>query len=670
MSRRKFLYFLTDANGKCYSVKNGVVTKSAERIPLKYSPSGWKDQSVKWVRNQIYHGLIPSYSIPLRFIKEAAQIVRNQLYKNGTEEVVYLVMFKLNKQTGVHEGYFKGELNYVKFNDSENFFETNVTETGFYKMLKAYENTAFEIPMTNAVDIEMDGLSLQKKTNFAIVDGYTFDGIHTLGFVYVNEEGTSFGYVTGDSPLDNVAGWGGVETNDDRWILKNVSINPISFKIKGNFTYTITTITQNVHIYFATSDHVVTDLVASTTKVPGTYSLSIDTTIVLNAGQRMFIICQKTEGITSSVGIQYDQTNISFITQTKFKTTNVKAVNAADVADALVKKMAGDEYSVDSTLLRTCGIYLTCGDALRGIANSVLKTSWKDFYTSFNRNLCIAMDVVGKSVKVFPRETYYSGNVLYDLGEAADGSFSVKEEWMGSSIKVGYPNQDYDDVNGKDEFNNTHIYKTPLSRVTTEIDLTAKYRADPYGIEFIRINLEGKTTTDNKGDTDIFMLDVIIDGGIYKLNRPSYSAITGVINTETIFNTRLTPKNILLNHGAWLHSVMWKQDAKNFTYTTTEKNSLLSTTLNGKTITENADAVIGSLANPYFYPIEFKGKFIVPENVQQIINGNYGKFQFRWKGNTWKGYLLEASQKPSGNEEQEWTLLLSIDNDLTKLIHG
>lgn len=674
MSKRKFLYFLADSKGRIYKVKGGIVTNSAERIPLKYAPSGWQEQSIKWVRNQAYHGLIPSYSIPLRFIKESAQIIRNQIYKNGIEDELFVIVFKLNKLTGKHEGYFKGEINFAKYSDTQNFFETNVTETGFYKMLKAYENTAFDIPMINAVDLEMDGLALQKKSNFAVVDGYTFDGLYTVGLAYVNEEGTSFGYVTGNSPFNNLVGWGGAATNDDRWILKNVSDAPITFMIKGEMKFRMNTIPQSwgCRIELSSAPGIpAAVLVPKQTWPTSDTTYIVDTTLTIPAGARAFIIGDKLpEYSVSQIGIQHYQSTISFITQTRFKTTTIKIVNAADIADALVKKIAGNDYSVDSNLLRNCGIYLTCGDAIRGIANAVLKTSFKDYYNSFNRNLCIAMDVVGKVVKIFPRINAYSGSIIYNLGEAVDGSFSLKEQWLGSSIKVGYPNQEYDDVNGKDEFNNTAIYKTPLSRVTTEIDLTAKYRADPYGIEFIRINLEGKTTTDNKGDTDIFMIDVVNDSGTFRLNRPAYSSISGVLNTNTIFNTELSPAKILLKHESWFRSIFWKQESNKLTHETSEKNALLSTTLNGKTVSENADILIGSLQNPYFYPIEFKGKFVVPDNLQSIINTNYGKFEFTWLGNTWRGFLMEASQKPSGNEEQEFTLLLSIDNDLTKLIHG
>ena len=134
-----------------------------------------------------------------------------------------------------------------------------------------------------------------------------------------------------------------------------------------------------------------------------------------------------------------------------------------------------DNYNLVSSTLQNCGIYLTSGDALRGFENPVIKTTWKDFFTSLNRNICIGMHLVGVDIFINSRGSYYQNNLMYDLGEVSEVSLSYREELLGSTIKKGYNNNDYDDVNGRDEFNNQHIYKTPITRVTKDIDITGKF---------------------------------------------------------------------------------------------------------------------------------------------------------------------------------------------------
>jgi len=47
----------------------------------------------------------------------------------------------------------------------------------------------------------------------------------------------------------------------------------------------------------------------------------------------------------------------------------------------------------------------------------------------------------------------------------------------------------------------------------------------------------------------------------------------------------------------------------------------------------------------------------------------YGKIQFKWLGNTYRGYIVEAGQQAATNAKQTFKLLASTDNDMTKLIH-
>ena len=148
MERKPYLYFLTDKDGKSYTVNNGVVSSTSLPKPLDHAPDGWKDKVVNYARSESYFGMLRSFSIPLRFVKDGAKILRARLYQCGPEDEVNLIILRLNTNTGKHESFYKGQIDFSTYEDQTDFFEVNIIEGGLSKLLKANENTTYEIPLS------------------------------------------------------------------------------------------------------------------------------------------------------------------------------------------------------------------------------------------------------------------------------------------------------------------------------------------------------------------------------------------------------------------------------------------------------------------------------------------------------------------------------------------
>lgn len=681
MDQKEFTYSLTNKAGLFYYVDNNIVKTTPTPTPLQYSPDGWKDQLVNYARNETYYGIFRSYTIPLQFLFDGAQILRSRLYVYGMEDVVNLVINRLNYDTGQYDLFYTGEIDFSKFEDSIDVFKVNVIEGGLSKYIKAYENVNQEIALNkDFIKVKMDGLGFQTKYEYLIDATNISISKCTLDCVFHNLEGDSVNVVHNDSPnfnadtLDN--------NTDPRWIIKNASsTDTIIFNLKGRINFIIGNYLvsgANTSIYFEKKGGGKTYIYPVTLTKPGLYFVDFNLNITLTPGQWIYILSD----IDQSGGFITFQTAlkshlyVTFITRHE-ATTTIKAKKALSVGNELIKKIADNTHSLESNILKNTTIAISCGDAIRGIDNPILKTNFKDFFTSFNRNLEIAGSINNKKFIIEAKKTAYNNTLLYDLGEIKDAKFDFYEPLLANSIKIGYANQNYDDVNGRDEFNNTSEFKAPITRVNKLYDLTAPYRADMYGIEFTRINLEGKTTTDNNSDNDVFMLDVEYDftdaDGIenYKLRRPAFTSITGLIDPISAFNIDLSPKRIFNKHGAWIRGMMWPLTTEKITFQTTDKNPLLKTVQGGVTIQENADVIISDLEPNYFIPITAKFETIVPENLVDIMQSNStGLFQFTYNGDTYKGWVIACSQKPSTDVEQQWTLLLSADNNINKLIHG
>lgn len=675
MERKPYLYFLTDKDGKSYTVQNGVVSLSSIPTPLDYAPDGWKDKVVNYARSEGYYGMLRSFSIPLRFVKDGAKILRSRLYLGGPEDEVYLIILRLNTATGKHESFYKGQIDFSTYEDQSDFFEVSIIEGGLSKLLKANENTTYEIPLSLfGVDLRLTGLNFRKKYVFSAYESSTTRGSHSTPFVFGFEEGTSFGILPGSSFLADNAGFN--PATDDRWILHCID-QPVTVNITGEIKIRVENVGQNIQFFLLKNTGTNVSIVPNQFKAPGEHTFQINTAIDLNPEEKVWLMCQKTEGIGSNRSIAYlpSELNMSFLT--KYKTTTIKAVRPFDLAQELLWRMTGagngvpSAYSLSSPLLQNSGILLTCGDAIRGLSGAKIKTSWKQFMSAFHRNERAGLYTNGKTLEVSDKMGFFNTDIVYDLGDVSEVKFSPWENAQISKIKAGYQEQNYDDVNGKDEFNNTLQFSTIRTMVDKELNLTAQYRADMYGIEFTRANLSGKSSTDSDSDNDVFMIDAVYNSTelLYEPNKPAGLTITGVIDPTTAFNVLLSPKRILLKHGAWIRGCLWPYGASKLTYQTTEKNANLQTVQSGLTIKEIADVTVGDLAAPVFYPIKAEFETVVPDNLVNLMASNpHGLYQFTYKGKTYKGWVIEASQRPSDNAEQEWTLLLSTDNDLTNLI--
>jgi hypothetical protein len=100
--------------------------------------------------------------------------------------------------------------------------------------------------------------------------------------------------------------------------------------------------------------------------------------------------------------------------------------------------------------------------------------------------------------------------LIGNLGEVADIEVTPWTDEMYTNLRVGYQKQTYDEVNGKDEYNDEHRYLSPCVRVNKDADYVSSIRTDPTGAELHRLNLEGKTLTDASTDNDIWCFHIEI----------------------------------------------------------------------------------------------------------------------------------------------------------------
>jgi len=147
----------------------------------------------------------------------------------------------------------------------------------------------------------------------------------------------------------------------------------------------------------------------------------------------------------------------------------------------------------------------------------------------------------------------------------------------------------------------------------------------------------------------------------YKLNRPNYDSITGVID-NTVFNTRLSPKNMMLNHKSLLSSIMNKQRNEFIEFQKAGMNGNLQTVLGSTVVTERADILGASLGAPLMLMERANIKCIARKTYAQTLydfnNGGVVVGQFKGK----PLYMLpigNMKMKSIMDDVQDWSLIIS-----------
>lgn len=116
-------------------------------IDLDHSPSGWDDTLIKYERSTKYWGLIRSFTIPLKFVLEGAELLREAFYNDGIEAEVKLEIQKLNRLSLEYYSAYVADLDFSSFNDSDNLVEITVIDGGASKYIKANEGTTYDVPV-------------------------------------------------------------------------------------------------------------------------------------------------------------------------------------------------------------------------------------------------------------------------------------------------------------------------------------------------------------------------------------------------------------------------------------------------------------------------------------------------------------------------------------------
>jgi hypothetical protein len=206
-----------------------ILTYNSVPTELVNSPDGWDDTLVKYDRSLKYWGLFRSYSIPLRFIKEGALILRTAFYTSGVNASATLTIQKLNRITLEYYTAYTAQFDFATFKDLHDFVDIILIDGELSAFIKKNESIKY--------DIEVTGYTVRCQGSLVYPVYYaTCAELSDVLFALVDKV-TDGGVTNGDIGIDTTV----LDVLDKTIVLANTQVNAsfdnsLPFKINTSLT--------------------------------------------------------------------------------------------------------------------------------------------------------------------------------------------------------------------------------------------------------------------------------------------------------------------------------------------------------------------------------------------------------------------------------------------------
>lgn len=712
------LFHLTDENYNFYQPdKDGLMVVSSAPYFFKFSPDGWYNIEVKNIRNKNYWAVDRSVSIPLAYLGDAGKLLKTIVLTRGTEQVkAYLTICsqQLHYTPGVEYSYyykkeFRGAIDLSSYNHEGVKVTFTTQEDGLPKYLKANEGNTLELPMNvpEAVYVKMDGVNLRNKVNYTVIElaegggGVSgFKNLATIPLTISSQGGDSYGLVyltTYPEQIDNdsnaVNSW---MPGSQNWCIFNDGAIPITFPLNGRIdlecVFNPELSRGALNLYFIKSDQTVYTITTGQVLVAGqSYSYPFTFSITLNPGEKLFPMrnIDDVSGFFTNSGltIVYKETSFCIAEPiTKKPATYIPHLTGQYIFEKLIAFVTDNEYTaaLSAFLNLNRNVLFTCGDAIRNLKDSngnpsaIMKITLKKFFKFWDCFYSVGLIPIESTRQVNIDEKINLADrtkvIRLDSPETPPKVF-LRKDLMWNVLKIGYPEikNEVGVLNGNEAFCCGYEWRINATSSPAEINKISEIRADCYEQEIIRITLTDKDTTDSKRDNEIYanyVTGVLQPAGTdypahYLLDRSLNATATGLLEKDTIWNLRLSPKRMLLNNGGFLRSSMLHCDGLDITYSTADKNNRVS----AGGVTEKDNVPLGSAGTKFFYPVGISMQLPSPSNILDLLNTSpLSTIEVEIGGTVYTGIMEKSSIYLSGSRVAEHEILLDERNDLTKLI--
>lgn len=646
---------------KCELIINNVAYHVTNEL------KNWDDISSTFKRSD-YDGVVRSFSNKFEFTGGAYDLLKTEYRKNYLSSSAAIAYYTRNNSWLWNER-FRLSLDFSTFSDDGSVISINAIDNSLASLIKAKKGTQYEYSMAQIKDsktLYYDRLDMFSSIEWLVTGETTEDEDDDMIIYLRNKTETVPLYMlnTEIAVKDTVEVYDVMQTvysadNEDyKPFFKNISNNNLVIKLTGTLYFKTT-----YQDYFGevgdfviykknkdgTTEKVYSDILPILNL---SFVLDINTSVSLQNGDMLYCCIFARNNATVTV---YQTSKIKVEFYSKNKPVNIDIITPTTVLNRLLQSMNGGKPGITGEIMK--GVDERLDNCVIIPAESARALPKAKFYTSYSKFTNWMKTVFGfvpiieeNKVRFVHRDMLFQDKVIKEIESTRDFEYFVNSSLIYSRVRVGYDKQDYESVNGKDEFRFTNEYTTGIELTDNSLELISPYRADAYGIEFL-VQKRGEDTTDDTSDNDVFFVNAkvktIITGNgplemnTYELVRSGYT-LSGVISPDTMFNVAYAPR-FMINANKRLIGA----SIDNLNFASSEGNS--EVVIDG--VPESADI-------PLSERLFTAGKVSFETGDLNIPSDFSGLVTFTKNGEEYKGYIENVSVNYGRAEAVKYSLIV------------
>ena len=624
----------------------------------------WDDVEMSFKRND-YDGVVRSFSTKFEFSGGAYSLLLREYQSNYLKSSATIVFYVRNNSWLLNEK-FRCALDYSTFTYTDISCEINAVDNSLASLIKAKKGTQYEYLVSELKEAEplyYDRLMMDSKIDWTVPSDTEDSSVSyemTMGtakryyavpfYILSSEIATKNIIEVFDSSLNTYTTLDELHKN---YFIKNISDRSISMNLKLGIKLKISAemgsfLSFLCVKYNETSKEEKKIYEISKMKTDPIYVITINENIVLEPQESLIIYFNYPYipvNIPTTATFYDMSTPLTISFMERDTPANISVIKPIPLLNRLLKSITGDNSVIgeitSTTDARLDKTVIAPAESIRGIPNAKIYTSYTKF-ANWMSSVFGFVPVIGDNKVTFVhRDALFQDKQVKDLkDDTVDLNYNVSSSMIYSRLKVGYDKQDYDSVNGRDEFHFTNEYTTGITLTENAKELISPYRADAYGIEFLAAK-RGEDTTDNDSDSDIFFVGAALEGGKYKLVRSGYT-ISGVISPSTMFNAMYSQRYMIEANARYLAAF-----AEQLSFTSSDGNSDVE--ING--VRETNDIALG---NRLFTV----GELSVETGDQGTPSDLSGYIRIEKNGNIYKGFVKSVSYNHGKAKPVKYSLIV------------
>lgn len=626
----------------------------------------WEDVEISAKRKDL-GGVVRSFSNKFEFVKGAYDLLEAEYLSNYTRASAILVIGVLNDSWGYNEK-FRCKLDFSTYQSDGYTISINAIDDSVASIINANKSQVYDIPVSELKEdtLYYDRIKLLNKSTMYITPNFEnelmpdYDRFMALrlqsretllplayGEISTPVKGVMEVYDVGmDIPYDNAGKTG-------YFALCLVDKIEINLRIRMVVDL-LTTAVTSLHIRHMSADNKLKSdkaiLLSKDGSSAGVTSVDESLSYAMRDGDRLiaYILCVTSigEDIDEIIKISRDY-DFYIDYSARNKPVNIDAFSPKKLLSSLLSRM-GVSLSGDIVSGSMPIPWMMAAESVRGIKDAKVHTSFSKFCDFAKALLGYDYEILDNSVR-FRHMNDFFVNETKELDHVSNMELSVDESLIYSGVEIGFDKQDYDEINGRDEFHFKSSFSTGLDIKDNILSLISPYRADCYGLEFLA-NERDEESKDTDSDNDIFIVHARKDGDrlvlVREENGGAIYAVMGVLFPDTIFNASYSPRNMILVNKERLGIC-----TDYLSFTASDGNSSIS---------------IGGVSEtlPISLPVNDRRIRIDKVSLEtpglSPFPGNYrGKLSFSYAGRSYEGWVSEITEKIGKYQTASYSLILS-----------